>query len=297
MRPCWGRCWGCASPRAQASRAGTRARSPRSSSRTRARTCCTCWSSRRSCSAGWRHWGAWSGPARSASRCSARATSATCRPSSPSCPACAASASSPRASRASSWPGASSTAATQRPACAGRARRPRAGRDRQAQADQRASCERDPRRRPERLRRRAEEVLDAVRAAASARLSRCRRPPATASPHHEDAPLVALSEALVRARAREADLAYELLAARADLQAIVVAGAHGRGGRRAHAAGLAARAGGRRSCWSCCTDECRCRCAATPQVSLRIYSNVVVDREQRHVHRDHDEAHDRRRSR
>jgi ribonuclease D len=33
--------------------------------------------------------------------------------------------------------------------------------------------------------------------------------------------LIALSEALIRARAREAGLAYELLAARADLQAIV----------------------------------------------------------------------------
>jgi ribonuclease D len=38
-----------------------------------------------------------------------------------------------------------------------------------------------------------------------------------------DAPLVALCEALVRARAREADLAYELIAARADLQTIVAA--------------------------------------------------------------------------
>jgi ribonuclease D len=39
----------------------------------------------------------------------------------------------------------------------------------------------------------------------------------------DDAPLVALAEALVRARAREARLAYELLASRADLQAIVAA--------------------------------------------------------------------------
>jgi ribonuclease D len=44
------------------------------------------------------------------------------------------------------------------------------------------------------------------------------RPPA---PRPEEAPLVALAEALLRARAREAGLAYELLAARADLQAIV----------------------------------------------------------------------------
>ena len=46
------------------------------------------------------------------------------------------------------------------------------------------------------------------------------RPP---PPDPEDGPLIALSEAFVRARAREAGLAYELLAARADLQAIVAA--------------------------------------------------------------------------
>ncbi len=53
------------------------------------------------------------------------------------------------------------------------------------------------------------------------------RPP---QPRPQDAPLIALSEALVRARAREAELAYELLASRADLQAIV---ADHRSGRRA----------------------------------------------------------------
>jgi ribonuclease D len=41
------------------------------------------------------------------------------------------------------------------------------------------------------------------------------------APRPDDAPLIALAEALLRARAREAGLAYELLAARADLQAIV----------------------------------------------------------------------------
>jgi ribonuclease D len=46
-----------------------------------------------------------------------------------------------------------------------------------------------------------------------------RQPPLEAS----DAPLIALSEALVRARSREANLAYELVASRADLQAIVIA--------------------------------------------------------------------------
>src|SRR5919197_1459720 len=45
----------------------------------------------------------------------------------------------------------------------------------------------------------------------------------TAPPDPGDAPLIALGEALVRARASEAELAYELLAARADLQRIVTA--------------------------------------------------------------------------
>jgi ribonuclease D len=40
-------------------------------------------------------------------------------------------------------------------------------------------------------------------------------------PDAEDAPLIALGEALVRTRAMEAELAYELVAARADLQRIV----------------------------------------------------------------------------
>jgi ribonuclease D len=70
-------------------------------------------------------------------------------------------------------------------------------------------------------RRGAEELLAAVQRGR-------RRPPEPASDEPrppparpEDAPLIALAEALVRARAREAGVAYELLAARADLQAIV----------------------------------------------------------------------------
>ena len=43
------------------------------------------------------------------------------------------------------------------------------------------------------------------------------------TPTDQDAPLVALGEALVRARALEAGIAYELIAARADLQEIVTA--------------------------------------------------------------------------
>jgi ribonuclease D len=67
----------------------------------------------------------------------------------------------------------------------------------------------------------AEEVIAAVRQASERppeASPQDRRPPA---PRPDDAPLIALAEALLRARARDAGLAYELLAARADLQAIV----------------------------------------------------------------------------
>ena len=43
-----------------------------------------------------------------------------------------------------------------------------------------------------------------------------------------DGPTIALAESLVRARAHEAGLAYELIAARADLAPIVVAARRGR---------------------------------------------------------------------
>jgi ribonuclease D len=69
--------------------------------------------------------------------------------------------------------------------------------------------------------RRARELLDAV---GRARRRPDEPPPQSvraAPPKPEDLPLVALAEALVRTRAREAGLAYELLAAKADLQAIV----------------------------------------------------------------------------
>ena len=65
------------------------------------------------------------------------------------------------------------------------------------------------------LRRRGAELLTVVADA--------RELPPEQAPRAEDAPLIALAEALLRARAREAGLAYELLAARADLQAIVAA--------------------------------------------------------------------------
>ncbi len=73
------------------------------------------------------------------------------------------------------------------------------------------------------LRRRGEDVMEAVARG-------LRRPPVElddntrpATLESNDAPLVALCEALARARARDAGLAYELVAARADLQAIVCA--------------------------------------------------------------------------
>jgi ribonuclease D len=73
---------------------------------------------------------------------------------------------------------------------------------------------------PGSLRRRASSLLEAIERGG-------RRDPIPAeSSHHEsssplDAPLIALCEALVRARALESRLAYELIAARADLQRIV----------------------------------------------------------------------------
>jgi ribonuclease D len=73
------------------------------------------------------------------------------------------------------------------------------------------------------LRRRGRDLLEAVRRGEQLPpLERTlqARPPMSVP---DDAPLVALAEALVRARAREAGLAYELLAARADLQTIVAA--------------------------------------------------------------------------
>jgi len=72
-------------------------------------------------------------------------------------------------------------------------------------------------------RRRAREVLEAVRRGRERAPEQAPQDTRPAQPEPFDMPLIALCEALVRARAREAGLAYELLAARAELQAIVVA--------------------------------------------------------------------------
>jgi len=73
---------------------------------------------------------------------------------------------------------------------------------------------------PGNLRRRGADIVDAVargREREPIEFEGERRPP----PHPGDGQLIPLLEALVRARATEADLAYELIAARADLQAIL----------------------------------------------------------------------------
>jgi len=73
------------------------------------------------------------------------------------------------------------------------------------------------------VRRRTDEVLGAVRRGLQRPHEPLEETTRGKPPDPEDAPLVALAEALVRARTREADLAYELVAVRADLQAIVSA--------------------------------------------------------------------------
>jgi ribonuclease D len=73
------------------------------------------------------------------------------------------------------------------------------------------------------LRRRGEELIGVVKRARELPAEKAPREERPPTPRPEDAPLIALGEALLRARAREAGLAYELLAARADLQAIVAA--------------------------------------------------------------------------
>src|SRR3954465_3415129 len=72
------------------------------------------------------------------------------------------------------------------------------------------------------LRRRGREILEAV-ARGREREGIPVEGDRPTQPDAADAPLIALAEALVRARAAQAELAYELLATRADLQRIVTA--------------------------------------------------------------------------
>jgi ribonuclease D len=77
------------------------------------------------------------------------------------------------------------------------------------------------------LRRRGAQIVAAVeRGRAREPIASERERPAGTEP--EDAPLITLAESLVRTRALERELAYELLAARADLQRIVTAFRDGR---------------------------------------------------------------------
>jgi ribonuclease D len=71
------------------------------------------------------------------------------------------------------------------------------------------------------MRRRSEELLEAVRRGREQPPDPPSELPRPAASKPEDAPVVALAEALLRTRAREAGLAYELLATRSDLQAII----------------------------------------------------------------------------
>jgi ribonuclease D len=75
---------------------------------------------------------------------------------------------------------------------------------------------------PDAVRRRGEEIIAAIergKAAEPVRLDEGERFATEAA----DGPVIALAESLVRARAQEAGLAYELIAARADLAPVVVA--------------------------------------------------------------------------
>jgi len=73
------------------------------------------------------------------------------------------------------------------------------------------------------LRRRGRDLLEAVKRGSEMPPLESTQDARLPAPNPDDAPLITLAEALVRARAREAGLAYELLAAKADLQAIVIA--------------------------------------------------------------------------
>jgi ribonuclease D len=93
------------------------------------------------------------------------------------------------------------------------------------------------------LQRRSAELLDTVRRGLERPPLPVAEQPRSAPADASDAPLVALCESLVRARAREAGLAYELLASRADLQAIVTAHRQARAARTELRVGVISRDG------------------------------------------------------
>jgi ribonuclease D len=67
------------------------------------------------------------------------------------------------------------------------------------------------------------EIVERVRAGGTGEVTPLRPPERSRPPDPADAPIVALAEALARSKAREAGLAYELIASRSDLQAVVAA--------------------------------------------------------------------------
>jgi ribonuclease D len=79
---------------------------------------------------------------------------------------------------------------------------------------------------PDVVRRRGDDILAAIRRGRGAEPIRLDETERT-STEPQDGPVIALAEALVRSRAQEAGLAYELIAARADLAPIVVAARRG----------------------------------------------------------------------
>jgi ribonuclease D len=81
---------------------------------------------------------------------------------------------------------------------------------------------------PDVVRRRGDDIVQAIEAGLQADPVQLDEGDRLAS-EPQDGPVIALAEALVRARAQEAGLAYELIAARADLAPIVVAARRGDG--------------------------------------------------------------------
>ncbi len=73
------------------------------------------------------------------------------------------------------------------------------------------------------IKRSGTEIVERVRQGGTRQGAPLRQPERFRPPDPADAPIVALAEALARAQAREAGLAYELIASRADLQAVVAA--------------------------------------------------------------------------
>jgi ribonuclease D len=73
------------------------------------------------------------------------------------------------------------------------------------------------------VKRSGSQILERVLEGGRREITPLRQPERSRPPDPADAPIVALAEALARTRAREAGLAYELIASRSDLQAVVAA--------------------------------------------------------------------------